>query len=232
MANLDWKKIGLVSVVAYLFSLPVMIWKSSRLGKILFIVGLIVALSNLLVMTTKKISEAYYSIDSIVQVDKKSKSLIENINSTMAEIVEIKNKLRDSKQEFEEFISESKKSQSDKIIKSSQKIEADLSTIEKSVKALKSDLRESFLDRCLLLRENILIKKYSLDTYETRKEMSDLMESSAILDETEKERFYDELKALGFEVIKKKEEAMKYIPQSSMMFISSDAVAYRRWDED
>lgn len=211
--KINWKQVGIIGIIVYILSLPLMFWKSSKIGKIASIVILMMVLSTIIVSFTKKISEAYYSIDSVIQVDKKSKLVINEINQVFAQLNTFKQRIDKLELEFNKQITQNKETQVDKILRKSSQLEGEISTIERSVKALKTELRDSFLERILRLRENIFIKKYSTDSYEVRKELADLLETENLLSETEKERFYKELKSIGFDTIDQKKKVKETVPK-------------------
>lgn len=116
--KINWKQVGIIGIIVYILSLPLMFWKSSKIGKIASIVILMMVLSTIIVSFTKKISEAYYSIDSVIQVDKKSKLVINEINQVFAQLNTFKQRIDKLELEFNKQITQNKETQVDKDRKS------------------------------------------------------------------------------------------------------------------
>src|SRR3990167_3911474 len=85
--NFDWKKAGLFGIVLYLLSLPILIWKNSKIGKILYIVLILTLGVKSLIYATDKISTAYFNITGIFETRKQINPVLKEIESINNELI-------------------------------------------------------------------------------------------------------------------------------------------------
>ena len=223
--NFDWKKAGLFGIVLYLLSLPILIWKNSKIGKILYIVLILTLGVKSLIYATDKISTAYFNITGIFETRKQINPVLKEIESINNELIRQRKALKKIDNSIEEKINDIIITSNKFIDDEKNKIISSLEEIINYSKIIKETEREAIKKLITSLVEEVKIKGRSINEAEIRDQLETILESKKLLTNEEKERFFKYLAEIGFKIKKIENEAIK-IHSASYGIVSSDSVSY------
>jgi len=205
MAKIEWGKLGLLGIIGYILSLPILIWKSSRIGRIVFVflmIGVVLWGANKAVDLVNKLytkvhleikrNEAIKELelvkDDIERVGEKVDRLDLNIQESCKNLID----------QFERDIMKQRDDLLNKLITE----EGEISLIQDHVKAIKEKERADLKERIISLKEEVVLKKRTIEQVEVRLEGEVLLDSIVLLAKEEKYRFMKDLEDIGFDIEK------------------------------
>lgn len=190
----NFKKWGMIAGIIYLLSLPIAIWKSSKIGKIIFIFFFISLASFAIKTITDAGLTSFYKISLRQKVERVKKAFtivddnldflkkrVETINGEVTEKVRLG---------CQERMNRDKSSLTD--------LESRISEVEKYLSIIKEEERKVIKEKLITIREQIKIFNKSLDSKEIRTEIEAIASNIDLLTPEEKKRLYSDLEELGF----------------------------------
>lgn len=210
----DWKKAGIIGIVLFLLSIPVMIWRSSRIGKVLYIILFLTIGVKASVYAIEKLSNAYFNVQGVFETRR-------DINPLLKEIEDIKKEVADQSRELNlfsvEFANRCQRSINQaeaEINKEKNRILDDLKEVESSIGVLREDQRDEVKRKIINLREEVKLKGHSIEEASIRERVEEVAKHLYLLTDEEKERFNKDLEEIGFKVKREKEKAVRIYAQS------------------
>lgn len=203
----SFKKWGLVAGAIYLLSLPIAIWKSSKIGKIIFLTLGVIVLS----FAINKISDAFFKTYQKFIMAKELKSIKNKTNDISFEIEILKKAVDISKSNLEIFdldlkegikniINEVKNELEEKL--KFQEINGRIEEIEKALNIIREEERQALKEKIIVLKEQVKLEQKSINSKEIRMAVEEIAERTYLLKPEEKERFLNDLREIGFTVNK------------------------------
>lgn len=195
--KIEWNEIRRTGVFVFLVSIPIMIWKSGHIGRIVTIVLTSVALLWVLGKTSdvtfsKIINrwEARYESNEVLNQISKAKQNILNVDAFVNSAdADLRKRLE---AEFDKGCRDIKDSFS--------KMDEEISRLESGIAIVNDKERGEIKERVLELKEQILVGKKNVNSKEERLKFENILSNIKLLKPEEKKRFLDDLKESGFKV--------------------------------
>jgi len=209
MDNKTVKQAGIFGVIAYVLSLPILIWKSSNFGKLIFTAGILAILIHSLIMVADKGLEYYKELNGIqykvseqkkyeleftklaekIAKSKENLSIVNSMISTASKDIDSKvsealhNALSEFRNELQDY------GFKDKIKK-----------IESSIGLIKEEERQALKQKIIEIKELVKIYEKSVDSVEIREVLEEIADNIYLLNDNEKSRMLNDLKEVGFKL--------------------------------
>src|SRR3990167_2005535 len=209
------KQVGIwaliVGAVVYVFSLPILIWKSSNIGKVVFLAGTLAVSIHFTVKAVdkgleyyqtykgiryvagenKKYAAAYADLESQVNKAKGDLSSVEALIGNSAENIRAKvsGTLQEAREEFKNKINE-------------KDVEDRIKEIESALALMKEEERQALKNRIIEVKELVKIHNKSIDSVEIRQILETIADHTSLLNANEKDRLLADLKEIGFRIDK------------------------------
>lgn len=221
-----WDEARKSGILIFIFSLPVLIWKSLKVGGKLTIIFLIfVSLWGI-----SKASDVYFSkIYNRARYANATNGIEKWITETQKDIDSVNGDISDIRNSVKTEIQKEVERNVRKIEFRFEEVNEKIDEIEKSVEAIRSEERRSVKERIAELNELVSIQKRSIDEKEIRIEFEEIVDSSPILEDHEKERLFKVLEDIGFYIVEKRNE-VQMIHNTGYSYSSADIafVGYAR----
>lgn len=197
MSNNSFFKKSVIAVIfGYILSAPVLIWKGSKMGRIIFILAMISLTSFAITKISKPIYDVYFNFKTAERVV----SFIVELGDAQEEVEEFKEiiarletELRDKskakiytvQQEYRGLFSD---------------LEYEAEDLRKSLKIIREEQRAEIKERLIIINERIKVLNESVDDANNRRELELIASNIKLLNQDEKRRLYSELERIGFKI--------------------------------
>jgi len=201
--KIDIGKWGKWGIIGYILALPIMIWKSSRIGKLIFIAVLV----SISIGLFSKVSDVFFNkIRYRLRIEQELEPVKKEIALSLDRLSDISVDLNN----METTISEAKNTLTSKMeseLKSRYTTISKLfDEVEQSLTIIKESERQEIKERIIGLKEQVKIHEKSIDSSEIRLALEEIADKLYILTEEERHRFYADLKEIGFKIEKEREQ--------------------------
>lgn len=205
--KINWDEMRKTGVLAFVLSLPVMVWKSTRIGRLIAWVTLAVSIFWFVGRLSDIVFEKFITRWEIRnESDKVLKSISEikkNISLVGGSIDSFDSVI---KQKIEAAGTDAVSDYREKL----EKLDVRISGIDESISAIAELERASVKASIIGLRESVMLLKKDINSKEIRMEFEDCLKNMNILKKDERKRFKKDIKEMGFYV----EEAEKKVRAS------------------
>ena len=190
----NFKKWGIIAGIIYLLSLPIAIWRSSRIGKLIFIF-FFVMISGYAIKTLTTVGlESFYKISFRAKVENMKKC----IDVTEKGMSILQDRITDINTDLSKKV---ENRYNEEIINTKTK----LSELEEKIKELETGLilireeeRNTLKENLIAIREQIKVFNKSIDSKEIRTEVEKIATNIKLLTPDEQRRLYADLEEVGF----------------------------------
>ena len=221
--NFDWKKIGIVAAIIWVFSLPVAIWRSSHIGKLIYLALLLVILSKCIA----PITNIYFNITALSSARSELKPILKNIELLKDKNKELTEWISNSERQFDKITDEKLKGIDSAISQKVESVNKALDEAEKNIDLIKESERDSLKERIIRIREDVVVRKKSIESADIRIQCEFLAKKLYLLTPDEKQRFLDDLKKIGFQTEELEDNAVRIYNQGySIMSMDSASYGY------
>ena len=225
----NFKKWGITAFLVYLASLPILIWKNSKIGGILFFFFLIGVLSYGITKLSNSVMTAYYT----AEYHEKKKSIEDHFDKAELELEQFKQKIAvlesGLRQKAQEAIdNEVKKNYRDiqdyygNKKNELREIDRNIKEVQEAIEVIKEKERAAIKERLFSINEKVKVLHKSVDTVEIRSELELVASNIELLAGDERRRLYDELEELGFNI----KERRGYYTQGDNLIMTADTIYF------
>ena len=227
----NWKTAGLLGLIGAIIVFPITVWKTSRLGRIVYIAVFVIVVLKLIAISIDELILSYVRIQRAVAVAQKLDPVFARITSLEKDLETaretfrgftdfVENKAQEKRGEYEQLV----KDEADKVL-------ARLDEVYKAAEIYKEEQRRAIKSEIIKLREEVKIGKRSIDESVIRERLETVAETRFLLTNEEKERFNKDLEEIGFKVEKVRDDAI-IIYSGRWNMVSSDSVSVRYLSSD
>lgn len=201
------KEWGLIGFIIYCLTLPIMIWKSSKIGKVIFSILSIVVFVyafNKVSIVAFHVYEQYIRISQLSKVNKQLEPVIKDIDFLKNQSNIARLRIEDVNNEYSKSIQkgvdEIKAELKDKLKFAD--IDIKMQEIEKGIDLIREEERQALKDKIITLKEMVKIEKKTIDSKDVRMACEMIAERTYLLNRDENSRFLQDLKDIGFGIEK------------------------------
>ena len=227
--NFDWKKIGFISVLVYVMSLPIMLWRSSKIGKVLYIILILTLVVKASTYAVDKLSTAYFNISGVFETRKSIDPMVKEINEINRDLINQRKSIRKLEEDISNKIINYTAASNKEIEKEKNSILEELKSISEYSKVLKDAERDALKKSITEMIEQVKLKGRSIDEAEIRNRLETILESKNLLMDDEKKRFFTYLEGIGFRIKKIEDRAIR-VYSNTYSVTSADAMSTFRYD--
>ena len=214
--KINWKELGILGVIGYILSLPILIWKNSRMGRIMFIFMFV----GVMVYSGEKLSGVAFNVYSKWIWINHFSPILDKVEEIEAQLVVAQEKIERITENSDKLIKERIESSiGPKIAELSRGLEE----IDASIKIIKEQERQAVKEKIIEMKEQVKVYGKSIDVKNIRLMCEQAVASLEILTQEEKERFKKDLRDIGFFVEEQKNETIRVHGNTdNWMYISGD----------
>ena len=227
--NFDWKKYAGIGLIVFIFSLPVMLWRSSKIGKILYIILFLTMVVRASTYAIDKLSNAYFNVTGIFETRQQIHPVlweIKKLKILIAEEKEVISGLKKQRAEIFDKVLDKVLNEANALISEKrEKILNNLSEIETHVSFIKESERQAVKKSIMEMVEQVKLGGHSIDEAEIRNRLESILDAKKLLTDEERKRLFKYLEEIGFKVITIENNAQK-IYARTYGIISADMVSY------
>lgn len=236
----DWKTAGLLGLIGAIIAFPITVWKTSRLGRIVYIAVFVIVVLKLIAVSIDELIVSYVRIQRAVAV-------AQRLDPVFASIASIEHDLETARETFKGFTNfvedkaQEKRREYENLVKDeADKVLVRLDEVYKAAEIFKENERRAIKSEIIKLREEVKIGKRSIDESVIRERLETVAETRFLLTDEEKERFNKDLEEIGFKVEKVRDNAIvihsgrwNMVSSDSVMvsYISSDSGSNRHYND-
>lgn len=237
-----WDEIRKTGILAFVLSIPVLIWKSTKTGRT--ISWIFVAM--FIFWFTGNLADVVFSkIINRVEIKSESAKTLTSVRKLKEDVDTVSRYVS----RIDDYVKRESKKRGDQVLSEYREkfkgLDGQITELEKSIDTFRADQRAAVKDRIVLLREAVKVGQENTDSAKTRMEFEDLIKNINILSPEEKDRFIKDLKDMGFYVEQVKERVTAHhqgmmftsydiaMPRSVVMSTSTDSFYFRNaYEED
>lgn len=212
MSNL--KKFGFLAVLGAIVAIPIAIWKSSKIGKVIFIFAIIGITGFAITKISTSSIEAYSKFKDSGRQSKLEDQRIqihEELIKAEQYLLELSNKIKKAENDFFDKVEAKAELQAaltiaplEELIKftiyKTGTILKSLEELEASTDVIRKIERKALKERIFVLNEKVKIHKKDVESIEIKSELELVASNINLLTEEERDRLFDELEEIGFSI--------------------------------
>ena len=191
--KVDWKKAGFIGIVLGIASVPIMLWRSYKVGKITYTIMFGFLLIKLITFGADKLSNAYFNIDNVFKVRSQINPVLNDIYKINKELVKANSEIDSFKENLEKINSESVTTFNSELRKEVDNRIEKLKELDLAIAILKEQERNEVKNQIIELREAVKIHGYSIEEAVIRKKVESVASFRYLLTDDEKDIFNDQL---------------------------------------
>ena len=218
----DFKKLGILGIVLYILSLPILIWRGSKIGKVIYLAMILVLLARCVPF----IINAYFNVSNMLLVRQEIKPVLAEIEELKIQLLETRTAIVETRQRTDDVINNKINTLTADTKVKLKTIGDEADTLEKALSVIRELERAAIKDRIIEIKEQVKLHNRSIDEAEIRKQLEVVADNTFLLTKDERSRFYKDLKDIGFEIEKISEKSVR-ISSGGWGMVSSDATYIR-----
>ena len=225
--EINWVGLGILGVIG---AGIVGIWKSSKIGKLIFILLTLLIIFGIGAWGIGKLSDVYYGKIRYRQyLVKNIKPIKEKLDTLKEDIAITKEKLRNINTRFTEDYNNLLEKEVEKVSKKLNGQYDDIQTkfeeVEKALDLIQEEERKELKKRIIYLKEDVIVHEKSIESAVIRIRCEEIADKLFLLTQEEIKRFHKELKDIGFEV-EQEEQGYTTIMTNSYSVMSCDTLSW------
>ena len=222
-----WDEIRKTGILAFLLSLPIMLWRSIGVGRRL---AWITAFVVIFWMAGKTVDFTFDKIVNRWRFENESSKMAEWVKEAQRDLDSVRGGLKSIDFSVEQR-SEKKYSELLEVLRSKvSEFDDEVDELDRGISAIREEQRAGVKLRIIDLREKVKILGQNIDSKSVRIEFEDIFQNINVLDNKEKRRFIKDLEDMGFYLDRKDDEIVMIrrsgYPQAFASSVDATFVSY------